>query len=147
MLSAYVAEVFACSLCAGATCLFAAKFCVVSGIPYPSQNHDTPVSSDSQSINSKHSRIASCFGQWNSSPLSGTVHAKLDKPDRKKLGGSWKENPKKSPTTVYDWAGRAFEKLVFIYERFSTREQKLKNAYSRERQDRLKQQALQQGAT
>jgi DNA invertase Pin-like site-specific DNA recombinase len=75
------------------------------------------------------------------------MHKNSEKANRKKLGGRLERKPKEEPTNVYDWASFAFEKLVFIYERFSTREQKLKNAYSRERQDRLKQQALQQGAT
>ncbi len=97
---------------------------------------------------SQHETLEACLQLWSveQQPFIRHRARRADKPDRKKLGGRLERKPKEEPNNVYDWASRAFEKLVFIYERFSTREQKLKNAYSRERQDRLKQQALQQGA-
>ncbi len=66
---------------------------------------------------------------------------------RKKFGGRL-DNKKGQQQTddSFDWTHRAFEKLVLVYMRFSTREQREKNAYSYERQERLKQMAIQRGA-
>jgi DNA invertase Pin-like site-specific DNA recombinase len=80
-----------------------------------------------------------------SPPTSVHLFSKSKK-RRSRLGGRLDRRPKRRREFSQDWTQRAFEKLVFIYMRFSTREQREKNAYSYERQEGLKQLAIQQGA-
>lgn len=65
---------------------------------------------------------------------------------RKKLGGRLDRKSKIKRDWGSDWTHRAFDKLVFVYMRFSTYEQKKNHRYSLERQENLKRLAIQQGA-
>jgi DNA invertase Pin-like site-specific DNA recombinase len=65
---------------------------------------------------------------------------------RRRLGGRLDRKPQERSDIPGDWRRRAFERLAFIYMRFSTREQRENNAYSYERQADLKKLAVQHGA-
>lgn len=69
------------------------------------------------------------------------------RPRRKRLGGRLEKKHQARVKSSSDWKEEAFRLLIFIYMRFSTREQREKSAYSYQRQEQLKQLAILHGAT
>ena len=67
-------------------------------------------------------------------------------PKRKRLRGRLERRSQARARSPSDWQEQAFKLLVFVYMRFSTREQRERNAYSFQRQEQLKQLAVLHGA-
>jgi len=68
------------------------------------------------------------------------------RPKRKKLGGRTEKKHQARTKGSSDWKEQALRLLIFIYMRFSTREQREKSAYSYQRQEQLKGLAILHGA-